>query len=424
MSAGPIRHARVVLAVSGLVVVALFATITVVSKTAPPDSPDDGALVWHVETLDGQTVQTRRADEPINPASVVKVATTLWALERLGPAHRFETRFAILGSLDAERGLLDGDLLVIGDGDPDFHVENAYLVARELNRAGLREVTGSLRVNDRFWIGWEGGSARREKEPSRRAEIMARRLRDALDPQRQDAATRRALAEFADRRGFAADEPPSVVVRGTSGRTSDGSAGRDLVIHRSNPLVRTLKRFNSFSNNDIERFEATLGSAAELAAFLLRRWGEEDELRLSTLSGLGSNRMTARQVVRLLDDLRETCERQGLDVRNLLPVAGCDPGTLENFDALDDGAALVAKTGTLTTTDGGVAVLAGLAGTGRGEILFCVAAPRIHGRLAWARAEQERWLLELVDGQDGWSPRLCGLPLGYSDDRAEAMVVD
>jgi len=385
----------------------------------------DVPLVWYVESADDAAADLHGESEPINPASVVKAATTLWALERLGPDHRFETGFGVRGRFDPVDGVLYGDLIVRGGGDPDFHVENGYLVAEALNRAGLREVRGSLRVDGRFWIGWEGGSERRTRDPVQRASTMAARLREALDPSRWSAATRRSLEAFVARRGLDGSPPPSVVVRGTAGYLSDPLVDRELVVHRSNPLKLTLKRFNSFSNNDIERLELALGSADELARFLTDRWAvAPDALQLATLSGLGSNRMTSRQVVHLLADLRRTCAAAGLDVRDVLPAAGCDPGTLESFRRItESGAELVAKTGTLTTTDGGVVVLAGFVGTVRGELVFCVVAPQSGRATSRARAEQQRWLLDLIARHDGGASGRCGAPLGFSDDRAEALVV-
>lgn len=378
-------------------------------------------LLWHVAGTDGSALDSRGRDEPINPASVVKVATTLWAIEQLGSGHRFATGFAIRGELDAASGVLDGDLLVRGGGDPDFHVENAYLVAAALNRSGLREVSGSLLVDDRFWIGWEGGSERRERDADARVVQMATRLRDALDPARWTSATRRAVRELASRRPLPATHP-RVIVRGGVGRLEDdGSGATELVRHRSNPLVATLKRFNSFSNNDIERFGPTLGPPAELARWLADRWGlPPAEVRFATLSGLGSNRMTPGLVVRLLEDLRATCAARKIEVRDLLPVAGCDPGTLESFAAFGDGAAdLVGKTGTLTRTDGGVAVLAGFLGTGQGDLTFCVVEPRSGPRPAQARHRQQDWVLDLMGRHGGGRPATCGAPLPYSDDDVE-----
>lgn len=374
-------------------------------------------MVWHVETLEGTEVTSMDGDVPINPASVVKVATTLWALEKLGPEYRFDTIVAATGALDNQRGTLSGDLLVRGSGDPDFHIENAFLAAARLNQLGIRTVRGALRVNDRFWIGWEGGSERMLRDPDARARQMAQRLRAALDPKRWDAGTRRAWREFAFRYSLPMTSPPSVTVLGSTATIEkDDPTERVLFTHRSKPLLDTLRRFDCFSNNDIERLGVSLGSAPDLARRLTEGWQLPAEaVRLETISGLGSNRMTPRLVVRLVRELKATTERLGLSIESVLPVAGCDPGTLNHsFAPLTTGAnamSVVAKTGTLTSTDGGTAVLAGIANTGRGDLIFCVAAPSAAGRLHQARGQQVHWVEGLIARSDGPRLRKCAGPL-------------
>jgi D-alanyl-D-alanine carboxypeptidase/D-alanyl-D-alanine-endopeptidase (penicillin-binding protein 4) len=325
------------------------------------------------------------------------------------------------GALDPTTGVLEGQLVVLGAGDPDFHVENAYLVARELSRIGLREVHGDLEVDDRFWIGWEGGGERVDADPDRRAGCMATRLRSVLDPRRRDAATRRALERLALRRGVEARPAADVLVDG-SPRRARGQAEHIVAVHRSNPLVRTLKRLNAYSNNDVERLGVHLGSAADLADYLAGRLEvPRAELDVETLSGLGHNRLTPRQVVRLLRELRETAARLGIEPRDALPVAGCDPGTLAHHPGLTaEGVrgAVVAKTGTLTSTDGGIAVLAGYASTARGEVLFCVAAPRIGVRVERARRSIGRWLEAQLAARGGPLGRPCGPEVVLSDTLA------
>jgi len=396
-------------------------------RPAPPPRPVP--LVWHVETLDGRVVETRDSEAPINPASVVKAATTLWALEALGPDHRFETRFSARGKVDAAGGVLHGDLVVRGSADPDFHLENAWLVARTLNDRGIREVRGNLVVDERFWLGWEGGSDRPVKDPARRAALMAARLREALDPARWSPATKRAMAQFTARRGLTRVKSPRVRVTGAALAAGPELARAELaplVIHRSNPLPRMLKRFNAYSNNDIERFEASLGPPESLARRIADLAGAEPEdVTLKTLSGLGSNRLTARQVVSMLRGLRESCARFGLRLGDVLPVVGCDPGTLTGLRQLQPArGAIAAKTGTLTATDGGVAVLAGLASTQQGERVFCVAAPGSGSQLHRARTEEQAWLMGVIGQAGGPKPGSCGLPVGHPDDLAEALFLD
>jgi len=385
-------------------------------------------LVWHVEDGSGEVVDSRHADLAINPASTIKAATSLWALDRLGPEHRFETRFAVRGSWDRKSATLSGDLIVIGGADPDFHLENAQLVAEQLRQVGLLRVTGSLLVDDRFWIGWEGGSERRERDTTRRAEVMARRLQRAWDPTLWSLAERKAMDDACDRRGCDSADRPRIVIAGGVGRLTGPPPANVVAVHRSNPLIVVLRRFNAYSNNDIERLAVLLGSPDDLASFVAQRLGGmKPQPVIETLSGLGSNRLSPRQIVRILRELRDTCSKLGLRIDDVLPAAGCVPGTLKQFPRLSDGSlhgALVAKTGTLTTTDGGVAVLGGFAATRQGELLFCVAAPGSGDDLGEARREEQRWVLDLFAGHNGARPQDCRPPLEYSDHDASVTTRD
>ena len=385
-------------------------------------------LVWCVETVGGEPVESRQGDEPINPASVVKVATSLWALERLGPNFRFETRFFVRGRVDRERRTLQGDLVVQGSGDPDFHSENGFLVAQALNEMGVERITGAVIVNQHFWMGWENGSAGREPDPIKRGVLMASRLRQALDPRRWDRGTKASWHDFAERRALSASHPGRVVVLGGVGTDGDTTQGEMLVVHRSQALAEVLRRFNCYSNNDIERVAADLGPMHDLTELVTARCeAQPDVVQLETASGLGSNRLTPRLIVRLLREFRQTCQRLGVPLESVLPVAGCDPGTVTHFFPLlangPNTTSVIGKTGTLTNTDGGVAVLAGYARTARGEFVFCVAVPNAAGRLRGARRAEEQWVLDFLGRNGGGQPYTCASPLPASDAGANIILL-
>lgn len=385
-------------------------------------------LVWHAELPDGGAVSSSGADEAINPASVVKVATSLWALERLGPEFRFETRVFARGTVDRQRGVLQGDLVVRGAGDPDFQYENAFLVAEALNRLGITRVAGNVLVGKRFWIGPEGGSEGTLEDPVQRGLKMAGRLRQALDPRRWTGTMRSSWRAFALRQGLDPARPPRVAVGGGVGVDGERRQGDLLLVHRSEPVKDLLRRFNCYSNNDLERLASALGPPEELAGLVAVRLGERGEnVRFETTSGLGVNRLTPRQIVGLLREFVATCRRVGVEPEEVLPVAGCDPGTLERFFPVLSGGeaagALLGKTGTLTTTDGGVSVLAGSVRTSSGDVFFCVAAPRSGGRLRAARRAEEQWVLDLMARQGGAVPRRCAGQLPTSDVAADVILV-
>lgn len=64
----------------------------------------------------GKVIVEHRADAPVIPASTAKLVTAAAALAELGPDHRWTTRVA--GSQPVTNGVVDGDLVVIGSGDP------------------------------------------------------------------------------------------------------------------------------------------------------------------------------------------------------------------------------------------------------------------------------------------------------------------
>jgi D-alanyl-D-alanine carboxypeptidase/D-alanyl-D-alanine-endopeptidase (penicillin-binding protein 4) len=80
------------------------------------------------------------------PASVAKAPTALYALDTLGPSHRFTTRLLATGPL--VNGRLDGDLILAGSGDPTLDTDGLGRLAADLKAAGVVEVAGVFRIDD------------------------------------------------------------------------------------------------------------------------------------------------------------------------------------------------------------------------------------------------------------------------------------
>lgn len=80
----------------------------------------------------------------VAPASVTKAVTALYALETLGAGHRFETRLMATGAVS--NGILSGDLILMGGGDPTLDTNHLAEMAGQLKAAGVREVRGAFKV--------------------------------------------------------------------------------------------------------------------------------------------------------------------------------------------------------------------------------------------------------------------------------------
>lgn len=104
-----------------------------------------GAIGFAVaDAATGEVIETHEPDVRLPPASVAKAATAWYALNRLGPGFRFRTR--LVATAPVIKGRIDGDLILIGGGDPGLDSDALGGMAAALKEAGVIEVTGHLRV--------------------------------------------------------------------------------------------------------------------------------------------------------------------------------------------------------------------------------------------------------------------------------------
>ncbi|WP_238381036.1 D-alanyl-D-alanine carboxypeptidase/D-alanyl-D-alanine-endopeptidase [Alkalilacustris brevis] len=98
-----------------------------------------------VNTANGQVVEALRPATALPPASVIKAVTTLYALDALEPQQRFVTRLLATGPVQG--GQLNGDLILLGGGDPTLGSDGVGALAQRLRDAGVRRVTGRFLVH-------------------------------------------------------------------------------------------------------------------------------------------------------------------------------------------------------------------------------------------------------------------------------------
>jgi D-alanyl-D-alanine carboxypeptidase/D-alanyl-D-alanine-endopeptidase (penicillin-binding protein 4) len=105
------------------------------------------------------------AERAVNPASTIKLLTTYAALELLGPAYTWPTEAYTSGTL--QDGILAGDLILKGQGDPSLTLENFWLLLRNLRGRGLRDIRGDLVLDRGYFASAEHDPARFDDQPTR-----------------------------------------------------------------------------------------------------------------------------------------------------------------------------------------------------------------------------------------------------------------
>lgn len=389
------------------------------SPTPTPETtrPLYGVQGVLVETLDGKVVSSQAENDQFNPASTLKLATALVALKTLGPDHRFATAVWTDGQLDKTTGVINGNLYISGR-DPSFHYEHAILIARELNTLGIKQVTGDLFVAPGFTMNFSA-SAKRSGE----------QLYDTLDSTLRRAAAVQAWnyerTLLNDRASL--EKVPSVAVMGGVDVAPVAPGAKLLLTQKSSRLVDILKVLLCYSNNFMaHRIGETLGGPESVRQQLntLLQLGPE-EIRISTLSGLGVNRVSPRAMMKIYRALLAELKKNKLTPSAIMPVAGIDPGTLEDrFTGAAWRGSVIAKTGTLLRTDGGASSLVGQLRAANGEtLLFVIMNQR--GSVSRFRENQD-YLVMLVQNTRGgpkafdYKPSLLTMRLAQT----ESIVAD
>ncbi|MEK7832683.1 MAG: D-alanyl-D-alanine carboxypeptidase, partial [Acidobacteriota bacterium] len=337
------------------------------------DGRNPGLHGVYVERWDsGQPVARLNENAVFNPASVVKLATTLAALDRLGPNHRFRTEFRAAGWINQQTGELVGDLIIVSGRDPSFSIRDAQSVGDALRRLGVRKVTGSLVVIGDFVC-----------NENSRTDVSAGVFR------------RQAQISFQGQPRFAA-------------KAAELDRAPLLITVESDSLLKIARYLNAHSSNAMADLLAThVGGPAGVRSFLVARLGLPFEATyISHGSGLDVNRLTPRDTVKVLRALIERLNGYRARPEALLPIAGIDSGTLAGrFTESEFAGSVLAKTGTLHDTDDGVAALAGVMNTRScGALLFTVYDMAEGRRVLQLRRVQDDLLKGLMNECGGAMP--------------------
>ena len=343
-------------------------------SSAPSDEIASDQGVW---IQSGQTILgAHQGYTPLSAASLTKVATTLVALAHWGGDHQFETLVKTTGTI--ENGVLQGDLILHGGGDPFFVWEEAIALGNALSEAGIERVEGDLIITHDFAMNYESNPF-----------VVGSLFRQAINA---DTWSSDILTQY---RGLPPDTPqPRVGIRGVVATLTpeevEALPTTPIIRHRSLLLAQILKRMNVYSNNFMaEMIADELGGAERLSQMAAElATVPADEIQLINGSGLGTaNRISPRATCAMFTAIQGYLNPQALTIADLFPVIGRDIGTLRGR-RLPTHAAV--KTGTLAT----VSSLAGIMALGDRHVA-CFAILNWGSDLDHLRTQQDALLQTL-----------------------------
>ncbi|WP_151717876.1 D-alanyl-D-alanine carboxypeptidase/D-alanyl-D-alanine endopeptidase [Gemmobacter serpentinus] len=413
-----------------------------------------GALGFVVaDATTGTVLEAHDPDSPLPPASVMKAMTAAYALDRLGPMHRFGTRILATGPISG--GIIQGDLVLAGGGDPVLDTDMLGDMAAQLAARGIKGVSGR-------YLLWDAALPRMERIDSEQPDFVGynpaisglnlnfnrvhfewRRNAGAWNltmdarAERFTPAVKLARVSVAQRetplftyQGGARDESWTVasaalgkggarwlpvrhpaLYTGEVFRTLVAShgiklpeaeridtlpEGQEVLRHDSQPLAELLRDMLKHSTNltaEVAGMTASQAASHQASAVAMREWARgrhEIDPVIADHSGLGAaSRISAAQMVKMLVDVQ----------------GGALPGLLKDHGVYDDkGARLKAHPVTVRAKTGTLNFVSTLAGyidpPGGRRLAFAIFAGDIDRRAKLSLAERER-----PQGGSAWNKR-------------------
>ena len=363
---GPLRALFVCLVLLGLAAPAAAAqpiTVAIPKILASHGLNGSGTGVTIVDLANDAVTYRYHAWKRLTPASNEKLITTVAALATLRPGFRYET--ALSGTGTRNGAAYEGDIYLVGAGDPTLTTAGLNTLAKRLYQSGVRHITGRVIGDEsifdkvRFGPQWKHSFYGTESPPLSGLTVNRNMLPNGkMEPYP-------ALAAAKLMRHALVQQGITVGGKAVSGRAPFGAHA--LSTYDSKPLWKILRFMDTNSDNFMAEMVlkavgalgngigSTASGLAVARSVLHKLIGSDvDTLHLVDGSGLSAaNRLTASAVAELLAQIAKD-PTLGPALRQALAISGVD-GTLVDRA----GCHCIAKTGTLD----GVSSLSGYATT-------------------------------------------------------------
>lgn len=111
--------------------------------------PDSAVGILAVRLKDGKTLFSHQPNQPLQPASTLKVLTAIAALDMLGPTHAGKVELRSAAPVD--QGTLKGALILRGEASPDFTWQELHALLQTLRFAGIQEIAGDILIDRSYF---------------------------------------------------------------------------------------------------------------------------------------------------------------------------------------------------------------------------------------------------------------------------------
>lgn len=323
----------------------------------------------------------RNKDDKFPLASISKVVTTLWAIDKLGADYRFTTRLHITATANGAY-----DVHIQGSRDPIFGRNLSYFLISELNRMKVTKIE-NLTFDENLLLDWLaeekpriGGTTPRFDTIEEQAAFVRRTLLSSF-------ATAISTEHYNSLKIKAAKidvtmvNKPTISVRQVTfvpKATFKKPVAAVSVDLKSAPLKTILKRMNNQSNNYIaDHLYWNLGGTEAFNKFVIEKLkADSDDIVFHNGSGNNEgsvanpiyNEATCEMMVKVLYSLDKSLSAKGYELSDVMAVAGKDTNsTVGRYGGVMAGS-MIAKTGSVNKAK----TLTGTISTKNGEIYFAV----------------------------------------------------
>lgn len=365
------------------------------------------------QTIEGDD----QKDDKFPLASISKIVTTLWAVDRLGADYRFTTKLHVTPTANGAY-----DIHIEGSRDPLFGRNMSYFLISELNRNKISKIE-KLTFDENFLLAWLaeekpmiGGTTPKYETVEKQASIVRSTLLSsfatAINPGYYSA-----LKSKAARIGVQMAAKPKVDVRNVSflrKNAFEKAANTTTLLLKSSPLKTILKRMNNQSNNYIaDNLYWNLGGTEAFNAYIAGKL-QADETDITFHNGSGNNEgsvakpiyneATCEMMIKVLYSLDKSLSAKGYELSDVMAVAAKDrASTVGGYGGVMAGST-TAKTGSVNKAK----TLMGSVSTKNGEIYFAVLMHTDYdkSRSDWGVASQQikNKVAQLINKNGGAKP--------------------